>query len=62
MPKKMPMKIGEEAMKWVKIASGYTGECASAYATRVLTERAKSDVEKLHKEIAAEDGKLKGKR
>lgn len=50
--KTTPVRLSEEAIKWVRIASGYTGESAAEYASRVLAERAKQDADQLHAEAS----------
>ena len=49
--KTVPVRLGEDAIKWARIASGYTGESMSEYVTRVIAERGKTDAERLHAEV-----------
>lgn len=57
--KTTPVRLTDEALKWARIASGYTGESVAEYASRVLVERGKDDAEKLHRE--ATSAKPKGR-
>jgi hypothetical protein len=58
--KTTPVRLTEEAIRWARIASGYTGESMAEYVSRVLAEHAKRDAERLHAEATRE--KPKGKR
>jgi hypothetical protein len=64
MPKKQPahkttpVRLSDEAIKWCRIASGYTGESVAEYASRVLAERGQEDADKLH--VTAKGTKGKG--
>lgn len=49
--KNSPVRLTEEAIKWARIASGYTGESMSEYVTRITIERGKEDAERLHTEL-----------
>ena len=49
--KTMPVRLTEDALKWAKIASGYTGESAADYISRVVVERGKEDADRLHEEL-----------
>jgi len=51
--KTMPVRLAEDAMRWARIASGYTGESMSVYASRVVAERGREDAERLHAEATA---------
>jgi hypothetical protein len=53
--KTTPVRLSDEAIKWARIASGYTGESMSEYVSRVVAERGKEDADRLH-------AQLKGKR
>jgi hypothetical protein len=46
--KTTPVRLTEEAVKWARIASGYTGESMTEYVSRIVEERGKQDAEKLH--------------
>lgn len=52
--KTTPVRVTDEAMKWARIASGYTGEAVSEYVSRVITERGKDDVDRLHAQVKGE--------
>jgi hypothetical protein len=52
-PKTTPIRITDEAIRWVRIASGYTGESAAEYASRVLAEHSRIDADRLHAEANA---------
>lgn len=56
-PKTTPVRLTEEAVRWARIASGYTGESMTEYVSRLVAEHAKRDAERLHKEAT---GKKKG--
>lgn len=49
--KNSPVRLTEEALKWARIASGYTGESMAEYVTRIVIERGMEDAERLHAEI-----------
>jgi hypothetical protein len=53
-PKTTPVRVTDEAVKWARIASGYTGESMAEYISRVLTERGRDDASRLHAESEAE--------
>jgi hypothetical protein len=46
--KTTPIRVTDEAIKWARIASGYTGESVAEYASRILTERGQQDADQLH--------------
>ena len=48
--KTRPVRLTEEAMRWARIASGYTGESMAEYVSRIVLERGKADAERLHAE------------
>lgn len=48
--KTAPVRLTEEAMRWARIASGYTGESLTEYASRILTREGKKDADRLHAE------------
>lgn len=48
--KTTPVRLTEEAMKWARIASGYTGESMAEYVSRITLERGREDAERLHAE------------
>ena len=58
--KTTPVRLTEEAIKWARIASGYTGESMAEYASRVVAERGREDAQRLHAEATGEPSK-KGK-
>lgn len=49
--KTTPVRISDEAIKWARIASGYTGESVAEYVSRIVAERAKEDADRLHAEM-----------
>jgi hypothetical protein len=49
--KTVPVRVGREAVRAAKIASGYTSESVSEYIGRVVAERAGEDIERLHAEF-----------
>jgi hypothetical protein len=55
--KNSPVRVDDEAIKWARIASGYTGESVAEYISRVITERGKADAERLHAETMSPDSK-----
>ena len=55
--KNTPVRIDDEAIKWARIASGYTGESMAEYISRVIAERGKADAERLHSESMREDAR-----
>lgn len=61
--KTTPVRLTDEAIKWARIASGYTGESMSEYVSRTVVERGKEDAERLHVEATGEKpAKAKPKR
>jgi hypothetical protein len=52
--KTTPVRLSAEAIRWARIASGYTGESMAEYVSRIVEERAKEDAAKLHAEVAGE--------
>ena len=58
--KTTPVRLTDEAVKWGRIASGYTGESMSEYVSRIVVERGKEDAERLHA-AATGDGPKNGK-
>jgi hypothetical protein len=55
--KTTPVRLTDEAVKWARIASGYTGESMAEYASRIVVERGKEDAERLHAEATGEASK-----
>jgi hypothetical protein len=49
-PKTMPVRLTDDAIRWARIASGYTGESMAEYVSRIVVERGKEDAERLHAE------------
>jgi hypothetical protein len=43
-----------EAIKWARIASGYTGESMAEYVSRVIEERGKADAARFHAQMIGE--------
>jgi hypothetical protein len=56
-PRTTPVRLSAEAIRWARIASGYTGESMAEYLSRVLVEKGKTDAERLHAEVLAETTK-----
>jgi hypothetical protein len=52
--KTTPVRLSDEAIRWARIASGYTGESMAEYVSRVVAERAKEDADRLHSEATGE--------
>lgn len=59
--KTVTIRVTEEAHQLAQVASGYTGESIVDYASRVLSERGRSDVIALHKEFIGGDKPRRGK-
>jgi hypothetical protein len=59
-PKTIPVRLTEEAIKWARIASGYTGESMATYISRTVAERGMEDAERLHPKAMAKAPKPKG--
>src|SRR4051812_26564222 len=53
--KTTPVRITDEAIRWARIASGYTGESVAEYVSRVVAERGRADATRLHAETLATD-------
>jgi hypothetical protein len=58
--KTTPVRLTDEAIKWARIASGYTGESMAEYVSRIVAEFSKADAERLHAEMTGE-AKPKGR-
>lgn len=52
--KTTPVRITDGAIKWARIASGYTGETMSDYVSRVVEERGREDADKLHAQASTD--------
>lgn len=50
-PKTVSVRLTEDAVKWAKIATGYTGEAMAEYVSRVVTEAAVSDADRLRSQV-----------
>ncbi len=50
--KTTPIRVTDEAIRWARIASGYTGESVAEYASRVIAEQGRQDAERLHAELS----------
>jgi len=50
MPKTTPVRLTDDAIRWGRIASGYTGESMAEYVSRIVCERGKEDTDRLHAE------------
>ena len=55
--KTTPVRMTDEAVKWARIASGYTGESMAEYVSRIVAERGKLDADRLHAEMSAGQAK-----
>jgi hypothetical protein len=51
-PKNTPVRLSDEAVRWARIASGYTGESMAEYVSRVVAEVARKDADRLHGEAS----------
>jgi len=60
-PKNVTVNITDAAASAARIAAGYTGETFPDYVSRVLEERGKLDVERLHREKFGPAATKKGK-
>jgi hypothetical protein len=58
-PKTTPVRMSDEAIKWARIASGYTGESVAEYMSRVVAEYAEQDAERLHKALVTTQSEKK---
>lgn len=56
--KTTPVRLSDDAIRWARIASGYTGESMAEYVSRLVEEHARHDAERLHAEAT---GKPRGK-
>lgn len=59
-PKTTPVRLTADAIKWARIASGYTGESMAEYVSRIVAEHARADIARLHALATSEEPK-KGK-
>jgi hypothetical protein len=57
-----PVRLSAEAIKWARIASGYTGESMAEYVSRIVEERAKEDASRLHSEMISESKPKRSKK
>jgi predicted DNA-binding protein len=59
--KTTPVRLTDEAIKYARIASGFTSESMSEYVSRVVAERGKEDMDRFY---AKEKGEkpFKGKK
>lgn len=59
--KTTPVRLSDDAIKWARIASGYTGESMTEYVSRIVAEQGKADADRLHAEtVVAEQKPKKG--
>ena len=49
--KTTPVRLTDEAIKWARIASGYTGESMAEYVSRIVAEKGQADADRLHSEM-----------
>lgn len=59
--KTTPVRLTDEAIRWARIASGYTGESVATYVSRLVTEHAQRDAERLHAEVTKSPPRPGGK-
>lgn len=52
-PKNTPVRLSDDAIRWARIASGYTGESMADYVSRITEERARADADALHAKLSA---------
>ena len=50
-PKSTPVRVSDEAIKWARIASGYTGESMAEYVSRITVEQGQADANRLHAKL-----------
>lgn len=55
------VRIGDDALKLARIASGYTDESVVDYITRVIAERAQVDIDKGHAALHKPKGRGESK-
>ena len=53
--KTTPVRLSDDAIRWARIASGYTGESMAEYVSRIVSERGRHDAERLHSEATGDD-------
>ena len=60
----MPVRLNDEALRWARIAASYKGLSLAEYASQVLAEVGKRDVEEGHAALGKINptGKTKGRR
>lgn len=51
-----PVRLTDEAIKWARIASGYTGESMAQYVSRITVERGQEDADRLHATVRPKKG------
>jgi hypothetical protein len=49
--KTTPVRLTETAIRWARIASGYTGESMAEYVSRIVAVKGKEDADRLHREV-----------
>lgn len=57
--KTTPVRLTDEAIRWARIASGYTGESMAEYVSRIVMEQGQQDAQRLHAEVTAKLSKGK---
>jgi hypothetical protein len=50
-----PVRLTDEALKWARIASGYTGQSMAEYVSQFVAEHARLDAERLHAEVTKKE-------
>jgi hypothetical protein len=48
----IPVRLTDEAIRWARIASGYTGESMAQYVSRITVERGKQDADEWHEKLS----------
>lgn len=57
--KTSPVRLTDDAVRWARIAAGYTGESMAEYVSRVVAERGREDAFRMHNELAGKPRKPK---
>ena len=52
-PRMTSVRLTEESLRWVRIASGHSGESITEYVNRRLNEAAKEDAERFAQQLLA---------
>jgi hypothetical protein len=46
------VRLSDDAIRWARIDSGYTGESMAEYVSRMVAERGKQDADRIHAEMS----------